>query len=502
MGFRAKLIFTILAAVTILGALNLAALQRTITRDRAVFATHRSEATVLAYGRLADLLDELVFTSINLSKPREIVNALATADNEALSNWGHAFVGTVDSVGRIDAIGFIDVKGMVVARAPDEFRFGDDLSASAMFDGAVRHGAFRGIAEVDGRPSLVAARTLRKYDDMPVGVVYVALAITPRLLTAVTGSGNVVLSYTDGARTVAGDGALPLDRAVASTPISIANAPGRFDLAFLPDEDHASLLQLQESLSLGAVGASVATMVVLLLMLRRQLRPYDLIIGGILEYANHATSLSALRDRLETVRGSDDAAAKVAGALIRMIDSLDASFRRIEEHTSKLEVLARADPLTTLFNRRAMDEALESELRRKHRYGRKFSVILCDIDHFKAVNDDFGHPVGDRVLHRVADAFHAHSRATDVIGRWGGEEFLLLCPDTRLDAAAAHAEKLRAALEATAFPEGVDITASFGVAECLPSDTLATLVARADRALYRAKSEGRNAVRATASADD
>jgi diguanylate cyclase (GGDEF)-like protein len=119
---------------------------------------------------------------------------------------------------------------------------------------------------------------------------------------------------------------------------------------------------------------------------------------------------------------------------------------------------------------------------------------LLDIDHFKKVNDSFGHPVGDQVLVHVASVLSECVRATDTVGRWGGEEFLIICPETDALGAAALAENLRHHIAGHPFPTAGNQSASFGVAEHRSGESMEATISRADTALYRAKNEGRNRV--------
>jgi diguanylate cyclase (GGDEF)-like protein len=119
---------------------------------------------------------------------------------------------------------------------------------------------------------------------------------------------------------------------------------------------------------------------------------------------------------------------------------------------------------------------------------------MFDIDHFKCINDEFGHSEGDRVLKEITWLVRDLIRETDVMTRWGGEEFMILVPRDGREAAAALAEKLRGAMEGHHFSGMPKVTASFGVSEYMPGDTLESLCARVDEALYRAKHEGRNRV--------
>ncbi|MBC7294126.1 MAG: diguanylate cyclase [Thermoleophilia bacterium] len=176
--------------------------------------------------------------------------------------------------------------------------------------------------------------------------------------------------------------------------------------------------------------------------------------------------------------------------------------RQLERHNrilrkaqKRIEELSRQDPLTGVANRRRLDEVLTAEVERSRRYGQPLSVIMVDLDHFKDINDTHGHIVGDKVLQAAAEVFGRETRLTDLVGRYGGEEFLLILPNTSLDEAEAVAERLRASLEKLEQdfrPE--PLTASLGVAQWCPGDRPADLVHRADKALYEAKQAGRNRV--------
>jgi diguanylate cyclase (GGDEF)-like protein len=159
----------------------------------------------------------------------------------------------------------------------------------------------------------------------------------------------------------------------------------------------------------------------------------------------------------------------------------------------ELELAARTDPLTGLANRRHFSQELEHELERCRRDGRPLTVIVCDLDHFKDVNDSYGHMAGDRVLRLVADVLAEHSRAIDLPARFGGEEFAIILPDTDLDAGEVAAERLRREIEHRSALAGPPVTLSLGVA-CTQQVGLAqdALYRAADRALYAAKDTGRN----------
>lgn len=156
--------------------------------------------------------------------------------------------------------------------------------------------------------------------------------------------------------------------------------------------------------------------------------------------------------------------------------------------------LARTDGLTGIHNRESLNNLLEIELYRSKRYKSPLAVILFDIDHFKKINDTFGHQRGDAVLKTMVNLVQSNLRSTDIFGRWGGEEFLIAAPGISSEQGLKLAEKIRRLVQDHDFPEVHQVTASFGVTAYRPDDSVDTLLRRADLALYKAKGGGRNRV--------
>ncbi len=168
--------------------------------------------------------------------------------------------------------------------------------------------------------------------------------------------------------------------------------------------------------------------------------------------------------------------------------------RRLRRLNDQLRIKSQTDSLTGLANRAALDRRFATALEQARRYRRPLSIVMLDIDHFKRINDDFGHQMGDRVLRDFAALLDDCLRGSDAVGRWGGEEFLILCPETSGPQAVQFAERLCEQARAFPFATGISQTLSAGVAELSPSDTPDSLLRRADAALYRAKHEGRDRV--------
>jgi len=186
--------------------------------------------------------------------------------------------------------------------------------------------------------------------------------------------------------------------------------------------------------------------------------------------------------------------ATVVQARVRNHIALQQAQNDLAIKNKELEQIAVRDALTGLYNRRKLDEVFDEEVFRAERYHRALSVVMMDVDHFKRVNDTYGHSAGDDVLIAIARALQDSLRGSDAIGRWGGEEFLLISPETDLETTVGLADRLRRTCESIDFPTIGKITLSMGVATHHSGDGAKEILLRADSALYRAKHAGRNRV--------
>ncbi|EXJ16787.1 GGDEF domain-containing response regulator [Imhoffiella purpurea] len=214
--------------------------------------------------------------------------------------------------------------------------------------------------------------------------------------------------------------------------------------------------------------------------------------------------ISALQDASDKVRAflsggvdyitkpfqTEEVLARVATHL-----RLHALQRRLEMQNRELERLATTDPLTGILNRRSFSTYCQHYRARASRYGASFCLLILDIDRFKRINDAFGHEIGDRVLVALTERIRDTLREVDLFARWGGEEFIILSPDTPPERAGHLAERLRKSIEAATIDPIGTVTASFGLAVNRVGEELEDLIRRADHALLAAKEAGRNQVR-------
>ncbi|RXK11956.1 hypothetical protein CP965_12320 [Halarcobacter mediterraneus] len=168
--------------------------------------------------------------------------------------------------------------------------------------------------------------------------------------------------------------------------------------------------------------------------------------------------------------------------------------KELREKNIELERLSVTDKLTNIYNRIKLDEVILEELNRADRYNEKFGIMIIDVDYFKQVNDTYGHQVGDSTLIEISKLLQGNIRKSDTVGRWGGEEFVIICPHTDLKGLHELANHIREKIAKHSFPVIGNKTASFGITIYKEEDNLEKLINRADEALYKAKENGRNAV--------
>ena len=214
--------------------------------------------------------------------------------------------------------------------------------------------------------------------------------------------------------------------------------------------------------------------------------------------AQVTSQLGNIRQALDNFHQSEQEQHLLTGQLQTLAEKVKAMEEDAERNRNAMEkhrYKALHDPLTELPNREAYNERVEAEWQRWQRYNHPLTLAVCDLDHFKKINDNFGHQAGDRVLTVISRSIAKRLREVDFFGRYGGEEFVVILPETPLEKAVAVLEKIRAAIANTAFnykDEPLAITLSMGITEFRAGDSTESVFARADRALYAAKASGRN----------
>jgi len=276
----------------------------------------------------------------------------------------------------------------------------------------------------------------------------------------------------------------------------IANSQAFLDLINRWSEKAQQRRMTLEGIFQNFIVAFQVTILLLLLLLasllrRRVLRPLRNFHAAVKSVSKGDLSVHAdtgSHDELGELSRAFDAMA------IDLVAHLRNEIRNREAAERKLQQLATTDPLTEIANRRHFLAEARAEIAKAERYHEQFCVIMFDIDHFKQVNDEYGHDVGDQVLIELVRLVSSQIREVDLFARWGGEEFLVLLPNTKPETGLNLAHRLRQQIEAHDFEGPPHLTISLGIARYQPSESLESFLKRADVALYQAKNQGRNRV--------
>lgn len=269
---------------------------------------------------------------------------------------------------------------------------------------------------------------------------------------------------------------------MATAAIDRLNVIEEQSLESINKDAEAELAQLHNAMRLGVITTLAIGLTALILIVSATttlLRALDNLLASIEQIA----SSQDFHNRIPV--GSPDEIGRITRSFNQLLDI-------VERLLNEKDYLAITDPLTGINNRLRFTKVLSEEAERKRRSKTPMALVMFDIDHFKHINDTYGHNIGDEALKTLATLVSKEIRATDFFGRWGGEEFVLLLRDDGCDAALVTAEKLRNLIAIAEFPGTGKLTCSFGVAAWDASDSEASLVARADKALYTSKNDGRN----------
>jgi diguanylate cyclase (GGDEF)-like protein len=477
------LILIQLAAVFIFGIHQIQSLYET---QKKAFDEKTLLQSDIVQKRFEEMLTHLQKTADILTNSQEVITGLIGNDTDMLYNWSKLFLSS-----NIDKIHFMDLDGIVISRGEEEFRFSDDVFKTFSFDQALHNDAFLGIDLIDTHECLVYAKRIKQYGETPIGVISVALIIDEDLLRTLVEGTTMQMTYTSKHQTLSTARDTPLIHASALSMLLPADTTpeAAFRIGLTSAKELTAIKEARMSFFIAIALAFVVLLLTLHVTLLKHLKEHESLTRLLIDfYEDRIDIKEVIRQTKQAIQmHSAPEIKKIAEALFNMS-------QKVADTQDALESLSTTDQLTSLYNRRKLEETLEQKLKEASRTG-AFSVVMLDLDHFKHINDTYGHDIGDHVLINVAHVLKEAIRASDIIGRWGGEEFLLIFPQTEREGALVIAEQLREKLQNVIFEKYPhSISGSFGVSTYRENDTQHTVLRRADLALYRAKNNGRNRI--------
>lgn len=407
-----------------------------------------------------------------LTNAYEVVEAVKYNDNDVLSIWGKKFLSTNDK------IIFTDIHGVIISRAHDEFNFGDSIKPELLtaLQQTEHYSSLRTID--DEQLALLEAKPIKQYGELIVGYIIIAKHLDAAFINEITKGTN----YT-----------IKVSTATSTLPLSLENIQhSDVSLGFklINNTQEKNLESVKRNILFYTLLLISVLIVSLYQVIKKHLIAYSDFAQIVENFAQEKISIKDL------VKQSDSFTQKHQKHEISAIsNTVHTMAKQIDKTQSNLELLSQTDALTNISNRRKLNNILNDLTRQALRYHTHFSIMIIDIDHFKNINDEFGHQAGDEVLKKLADELSSHIRQSDYFGRYGGEEFVIICPNSTSVDTILLAEKLRAITQQTQFCNDIKLTISIGVAEFNElSLSLEELIRQADKNLYKAKRMGRNQV--------
>lgn len=400
-----------------------------------------------------------------ISSSYEIVDAIKTNDNEILTIWSKNFLNLQTM------IFFTDLNGVVLARAHDEFNFGDSLKNNDFFSTLEKNSTCHLITRIDGKLSYVIGKKIIQYEKN-IGYLIFALKLDKFLLNELSRSTIFTLNVNEN---------INLYEKNKKVPFLIYKSQ--------INENIKNSLKLKHFLFYSLIFLVLFLSFILFIIMKRHLRPYLKFTQILSDFSENKITLTRLRIKSKYFAklNRNHEIEKVANAVYEMS-------KQVQKDQKHLEKLSQVDQLTQVFNRRRIEDIFETIFYESKKFNVTFSLIILDIDHFKKINDAFGHLFGDFVLKEVSKSLKNSIRETDFLGRYGGEEFLIITKNCDKKAANKLAEKLRINI-ANIKLDKVSITASFGVIEFNKEfKNKEEMFNEADANLYEAKNTGRNQV--------
>ncbi len=482
-----KILFLTIIQLSAIFLFGIYQMQSLYLAQKKAFDQNKLLQTEMIQKRFEEKLEALQKTAQILMNSQEVVTGIMSNDTDILYNWSKLFLSSTTN-----KIHFMDNDGTIISRGESEFRFSDNVSQRFYIQQTLQNDTFLGIDLVDGEECLVYAKRVKQYGVKPIGIISVALIIDDTLLASLVQDTMMNITYHSEQKNLSTTQNKALIDAISlHVMLQIGNIKEvTFNVGISSEKELTALKEARTNFFIGMALALIILILALHFILLNSLKEYKVLSQVLIDFYEDRLDIKevivAIQQTLKG-RSSTPEVRKIAEALFNMS-------QKVAETHNALEHLSSTDQLTSLANRRKLEEYLEQKLKEANRGG-FFSIIMIDIDKFKLINDTYGHEIGDHVLIHTAHLMQETIRNSDLLGRWGGEEFLLILPQTDLKGALIMAEQLRSKIYNFTFENYPNhVSMSLGVTHYHNGDTHNTIVKRADNALYQAKNTGRNKV--------
>ncbi len=408
-----------------------------------------------------------IYVNLNIiSSVYEVKDAFRFNDNDLLTIWGKKFLDSQKM------IFFVDLNAVVLSRAHDEFKFSDTLINKNFYKILKTNGVLHKIDYIDNTLCLIIGKKVLQYGKS-VGFILIAQEIKSNFLENLENGTLFNLSVKKN---------IDINKIEKIEDILIYNS--------LLDKDIEATKKLREFLFFSLLSLVIFLSILLFIIIKKHLKPYIKLTEILSSFSNNKISLIQLRKDVKQIYKTN-----VMHEINSIAKAIQSMAIQVQKDKIKLERLSQIDQLTQVYNRRKIDSIFSLKFEEARRYNTIFSIIILDIDYFKAINDKYGHDMGDKVLVEFARILRTNIRVTDYIARFGGEEFLIVCTRTNAAECKKLCEKLRDKIRNINI-NGLKISSSFGYVEYDSNFTSKDHMFKiADNFLYEAKNSGRDCIK-------
>lgn len=432
----------------------------------------------------------------------DLANDLLFAETDKLFLTTQPFMGL-----DVDYIALINNDHMVISRGHDELFFGDIFSNTDLLRNVQQQAQVSGIFLLDGDLYLATAMPVLLYDEQPVGTLVIGYSLLNRVLPEIEKYFSLGVSAILDESLIYSSQPVYLDH-YDSILVSFSSSElSNLTLTMHQDnsEKRKQLQATQYHSILLLMFVLTLTTLYLFFLIKKLVLPIKLLAEDMQRYKNGKREMVTIPITSGEVGKIINIYESMKRENISLLEELERKVhnrtRELNKKNDQLRLLSTTDQLTKIYNRTKLDRVLEIEFLRANNGEHPFGLILVDIDHFKNINDSYGHLIGDEFLVQFAQLLNSCASKKDFIGRWGGEEFLIVCTDSEADEVYQLAEKIRCSVEQFEFSKVKYRTASFGISLYKVGTNIEALLKQADDALYQAKNNGRNRVEPSRSAE-
>lgn len=480
-----KIFATFILPITLGLLFTIFSLNSILENQKAIITQNEKREEILIKNRFQTFVQKIEHDVHLLSKQDNIIEALETNNTHTLTIWTKSFIAN-----QYSAVVFSNANNTIVSQASNSLDFSDKLPSSVLKK-ITKIPSYKGIINVDNKELLLFSKSIIDHTKRLLGHVILGVIIDEKFLKNLSKESSFSLIYAPIQKNTISSKSLKNTQKQYpfKTNIEEIDQLKRF---FIQKQQNSNIQQLENfKINIVTFSILICLIIVLLLyfILSSFLSPYKRIYQLLIEFSQRKADIHHIHNVSQTISKQT-----TSPEIYNMAKAISKISKKVLKTKEAFKRLSFTDKLTKQHNRRRLEELLIKEANVSSRYKQPLSIILIDIDYFKCVNDRYGYSTGDTILKQFSTFINQNLRESDCFGRWGGEEFLVICPHTNLEGALLLSNRLKKSVKNERYAHNIQLTASFGTAQLHEKETIRNLISRTDEALYKAKNKGKDQI--------